>query len=161
MTDLTHELPAIGFLAEVPAEHRTFLAGYGRFLRPQPGDVLIAAGAEQDSLFVILSGAFHIVSDAGGRQLLLAALESGDSIGEINLFDPASASATAVCRAPGLVWSMSREELRSFLEADPAAAVAVLEGLLAMMAKRIRSMNDKLATAEQRTALHNFWSEHP
>lgn len=161
MSDLTHELPAIGFLAEVPAEHRAFLAGYGRFLRPQPGEVLIAAGAEQDALFVILSGSVHIVSDAGGRQLLLAALGAGDSIGEINLFDPATASATAVCRTPALVWSMSRAELRSFLEVDPAAAVAVLDGLLAMMARRIRSMNDKLATAEQRTALHNFWSETP
>ncbi len=41
MTDLNHELPAIGFLAGVSAEHRAFLATHGRFLHPRHGEELI------------------------------------------------------------------------------------------------------------------------
>ncbi len=159
MSNLQQELPDLGFLADVSSEHRSFLASYGRFLRPQPGEVLIAAGEPQESLYVILSGSVHITSEVSGRPMLLASLSGGDSIGEINLFDPATASATAVCRTAGLVWALSHRELDSFVTADPEAGVAVLRGLLALMARRIRGMNDKLATAEQRATMHNFWSE--
>ena len=152
------ELPAIGFLADVSSEHRSFLACFGRFLRPQPGDVLISEGDRQEALYVILSGSLHIVSNVGERQSLLASLAEGDSIGEINLFDPATASATAIVRSPGLVWSLSRDELDAFLAADPAAGVSVLRGLLCQVSRRIRSMNEKLASTEERSSLHNYWN---
>jgi CRP-like cAMP-binding protein len=156
------ELPAIGFLAEVSSEHRSFLACFGKFKRLAEGETLIREGEPQDSLYVILSGKLHIVADAAERPLLLAALEPGDSIGEINLFDPGTASASASARAASLVWSLSRSELALFLEADPAAGIPVLHGLLAQLAKRIRSMNEKLTTSERKSTLHDFWgSSHP
>jgi CRP/FNR family cyclic AMP-dependent transcriptional regulator len=155
------ELPAIGFLAEVSSEHRAFLACFGKFLRPKSGDVLIGEGDPQESLYVILSGSLHIVTNASERQMLLASLGAGDSFGEINLFDPGMASATAIFRSSGLVWSLSRDELDAFLEADSGAGVCVLRGLLRQVSKRIRSMNEKLATSEQRASIHNFWSAGP
>jgi CRP-like cAMP-binding protein len=153
MTDLNHELPAIGFLAEVADEHRAFLATYGRFLRPKQGDVLIQSGADQESLYFILSGTVHIVAECQQRNILLASLKEGESIGETNLFDPAKASATAVCREPRLIWALSRQELDSFLQADSAAGEAVLKGLLCLMARRIRNMNEKLALVMQQGSL--------
>lgn len=152
------ELPTIGFLSDVSPEYRSFLACFGRFIRPKNGDVLIMEGARQDSLYVILAGTLHIISAAADRQVLLATLGEGDSIGEINLFDPATASATAIFRENSFVWSLSRQELDDFLEADPAAGVSVLRGLLRQVSKRIRSMNEKLATSEQRASMHNFWT---
>lgn len=152
------ELPAIGFLADVSSEHRAFLACFGRFLRLNNGDILITEGERQESLYVILAGTVHILSSADERQVLLASLKEGDSIGEINLFDPATASATAVARSSSLVWALSRQELDAFQDADPAAAVSVLRGLLCQVSKRIRSMNEKLATSEQKSSMHNFWS---
>lgn len=157
-TPMSSELPAKGFLEEVSSEHRSFLACYGRFLRPENGHVLIQEGDRQESLYVILSGTLHIVASASDRNVLLATLGEGDSIGEINLFDPATASATAIFRSSGLVWALSREELDAFQAADPIAAVAILRGLLRQVSKRIRVMNEKLATAEQRASFHNFWS---
>ena len=82
------ELPAVGFLADVSSEHRAFLACFGKFIRPQPDDVLIKEGDPQESLYMILSGTLHIISENAGRQMLLASLGEGDSFGEVNLFDP-------------------------------------------------------------------------
>ena len=152
------ELPSLGFLSEISSEHRAFLACFGKFLRPQSGEILIPEGAPQESLYVILSGTLHVVASHTERPILLAAFGEGDSLGEINLFDPATASATAIMRSSGLVWSLSREELEAFLEADPAAGVAVMRGLLRQVAKRIRHMNEKLASAEQRASIQNFWT---
>ena len=152
------ELPAVGFLSDVSSEHRAFLACFGKFLRPESGEILIPEGAPQESLYVILSGTLHVVASHDDRPILLAAFGEGDSLGEINLFDPATASATAIVRSSGLIWTISREELEAFLEADPAAGVSVMRGLLRQVAKRIRSMNEKLATAEQRASIQNFWT---
>lgn len=152
------ELPAVGFLSDVSSEHRAFLACFGKFLRPAAGEVLIEEGDAQESLYVILSGTLHIVASHTTRPILLAAFGEGDSIGEINLFDPATASATAVVRTGGLIWTLTREELDSFLTADPVAGISVMKGLLRQVARRIRSMNEKLATAEQRASIQNFWT---
>ena len=152
------ELPAIGFLAEVSPEHRSFLSCFGKFLRPESGEVLIEEGASQDSLYIVLAGTLHVVSSTSERPMLLAVFGEGESIGEVNLFDPAAAVATVVARTEGLLWSLNREELDGFLAADPAAGVSVLRGLLKQTAKRIRNMNEKLLTAEQRSQFHNFWT---
>lgn len=152
------ELPDLGFLSGVSSEHRAFLACFGKYLRPQSGEVLISEGDSQESLYLILSGTLHIVATANDRPVLLAAFGEGDCIGEINLFDPATASATAVARTGGVIWSLSRDELEAFLTADPAAGVSVMKGLLRQVAKRIRSMNEKLTTAGQHASFHNFWT---
>ena len=155
------ELPDVGFLSGVSPEHRAFLACFGKFVRPQAGDVLISEGDSQESLYLVLSGSLHIVASANDRPVLLAAFGEGDSIGEINLFDPATASATAIVRSSSLIWSLSRQEFEAFLAADPAAGVPVMRGLLRQLANRIRNMNEKLATAEQRASMHHFWTSNP
>jgi CRP-like cAMP-binding protein len=158
-TSTQNELPALGFLAGLPEEHRSFLACYGKYLRPNDGDAVIVEGAAQDSLYVILSGKLHIVvGSSADRPMLLAALGPGDSMGEINLFDPGTASASAIARGSALVWSLSRAELDSFLKSDPVIGVSVLSALLGQMSKRIRVMNDKVATAEKKSSLHDFWN---
>jgi CRP-like cAMP-binding protein len=152
------ELPAVGFLDGISSEHRAFLACFGKFIRPQHDDVLIKEGDPQESLYMILSGTLHIISENAGRQMLLASLGEGDSFGEVNLFDPGTASASAVARSSGLIWVLSRNELAAFLEADAVAGIAVLQGLLHQASSRIRHMNEKLADAEQRASFHHFWT---
>lgn len=146
----TTELPAVGFLAGFTPVHRAFLACFGKYHRLRSGDVLIAEGASQDSLYVILSGTLHIVSSAGSRPLLLASLGEGQSIGEVNLFDTGRASASAIVRSYALIWLLSRRELGTFIEAEPAAGLPLYHGLLSQLSQRIRSMNEKLSTVKRR-----------
>jgi CRP-like cAMP-binding protein len=152
------ELPAVGFLADVPAEHRAFLTAFGKFRRPRNGEVYIAEDSPQDTLSLVLSGTLHVVSDASGRTMLLATVGEGDSLGEINLFDPATASATVIARSDCLIWSVTREEIDSLLAADAGAGVSLMKGLLRQLSKRVRMMNEKLAFAEQKASFHDLWS---
>lgn len=158
-TSPQNHFPTIGILADIPEEHLSFLSCYGMYLRPQEGETIITEGADQESLYVILAGKLHIVgNNSGDRPILLAALEPGDSMGEINLFDPGKASASAIARGSALIWALSRNDLESLLEADPIIGLSVLRALLRQMSKRIRVMNDKLTTAEKKSSLHDFWT---
>lgn len=152
------ELPAEGILSGLAPEHRAFLAGYGKYHRAEDGETIITEGNPQESLYLILSGKAHAVTTSGdGRVRLLAAFGPGESMGEINLFDPATASASAVSKGPSTFWTLSRMELDSLIEDDPEIGVAILRALLSQMARRIRLMNEKLATAESKSSLHEFW----
>lgn len=142
------ELPDVGFLAEVPADHRAFLTGFGRFLRFHKDDVVIAEGSPQETLCMVLAGTLHVVSTADARQILLASLGEGDSIGEINLFDPAAASATVIARSECLIWSITRSEMDGLVDADLTIGLNVMKGLLSQLSRRLRHMNEKLATSE-------------
>ncbi|WP_035615980.1 cyclic nucleotide-binding domain-containing protein [Haloferula sp. BvORR071] len=154
------ELPAIGFLADVDASHREFLASFGSFVRPHSGEALIEEGKEQENLYLIISGVLHVVHE-GERNLLIATLGAGDSLGEVNVFDPATASASVLARSECLIWRISASELEGFFESDPVAGVAFMKGLLRLVGHRIRAMNSKLAESEEKsTALHSFWKPH-
>lgn len=151
------ELPAIGFLSDVEPSHRAFLTSYGRFVRPSSGEMLIEEGKPQNSLYLVLSGMLHVVTSATERPILVAQLGAGDSLGEINIFDPATASATVIARSECLVWCLSAEELDSFYEADPVAGLAFTKGLLKISCKRIRGLITKLGENQEIAAFHSFW----
>ncbi|MBC8127932.1 MAG: Crp/Fnr family transcriptional regulator [Gloeobacteraceae cyanobacterium ES-bin-144] len=151
------ELPAIGFLTEVDTSHRAFLASFGKFVRPENGETVIEEGHAQTSLYLILSGVLHVVTTASGRSMLVAALGAGDSIGEVNVFDPANASASVIARSECLIWKITGDELATFFSADSEGGIEFMRGLLRLAGKRIRAMNTKLAESEERAAFHDFW----
>lgn len=151
------ELPAIGFLTEVESSHREFLASFGEFIRPKDGEMVIEEGAAQNCLHLILSGMLHVVTAAGERSLLVATLGAGDSLGEVNVFDPASASASVIGRSACLIWRITGDELGAFFAADSEGGIELMQGLLRLAAKRIRAMNAKLVDSEEKASFHDFW----
>ncbi len=150
-------LPAVGFLTELESSHREFLASFGEFVRPNSGDTVIEEGNVQNCLHLILSGMLHVVTTAGGRSLLVATLGAGDSLGEINVFDPGSASASVIARSECLIWRITSEELAAFFAADSEGGVKLTQGLLRIASKRIRAMNAKLVNSEEKASFHDFW----
>lgn len=142
-------IPAIGFLSEVSDDDRAFLTGFGKFLRTSVGEQIITEGQAQESLFLILSGTLHVVTNVDGRDVLIAAVSKGDSLGEVNLFDPDSASASVISRGDCLIWTLARSELEGLFAADPAVGNSFMKGLLKQAALRIRKMNEKLMTYEK------------
>lgn len=151
------EIPAIGYLSEVAGEHREFLTGYGKFVRTADGQKIITQGDKQDTLYLVLSGKLHVTSNVEGRTVLLAKLSEGNTLGEINLFDPGTASADVTSMGDCLIWSLSRDEIESLFRDDPITGVAVLKGLLKQASSRIRSMNEKLLVHEKE-AFFDSWS---
>ena len=156
-SSLSTELPAVGFLTEVEPSHREFLTSFGKFLRPKNGEVVIEEGTPQNCLHLILSGMLHVVTAAGERSLLVATLGAGDSLGEVNVFDPASASASVIARSECLIWRITGDELAGFFAADPEGGIQLMQGLLRLSAKRIRAMNAKLVDSEEKASFHDFW----
>lgn len=149
MKTLLNELPPIGLLAGMEAGHREFLACFGQFLRPAAGDTVIAQGSRQENLYLILLGVVHVVFEGRGNAIPLARLGAGDALGEINVVEPSTASASVIARSDALLWRISHQDLKTFVEVDPVAGADLLARLLKLSGQRLRSMNRSLAEANE------------
>ena len=146
---MSEQLPAVGVLENLGDEARGQLALSGSFYTLGSGQHLIEEGAQQDHLFLVLEGTLDVFTTQSGNRTAVATIPVGGSIGEINVFDPSTASAEVISRGEGKVWAIDRNGLNSFVEGDPQQGNILMVSLLTMMSQRIRVMNTKLADSEQ------------
>jgi CRP/FNR family cyclic AMP-dependent transcriptional regulator len=151
------QLPAMGLVARLEEEDRLLLSGYGNFLPVQEGQVLIEEGHNQDSLYFVISGVLHVHTDADNKRTLIARVAAGESLGEINIFDPGTASASVTAKSFTQIWKATREDIEAFTTAYPEAGNRLLTALIGEMSRRIRHMNEKLVAVEGESAYQNFW----
>lgn len=142
-------LPEMGFATDFDIEERTQLGNFGEFISLSDGEVLIDEGQKQDALFMVISGTFHVQTVVTGRAVLLGTLKTGDTIGEINMFDPGNASACVVSKSFSEVWRIDRARLEQYLEAHPRTAARLLVNVATQLSKRLRKTNEKVAMARE------------
>jgi CRP-like cAMP-binding protein len=145
MPESNSTLPQMGFARDFDVEERTQLGNFGEFLSLVDGDFLIKEKQTQDSLFMVIMGRFHVQTEATGRPVLLGTVKAGDTLGEVNIFDPGDASASVVSRSVAEVWKIDRVRLEQYLEAHPRTAARLLVSVATTLSKRLREMNEKAA----------------
>jgi CRP/FNR family cyclic AMP-dependent transcriptional regulator len=138
------ELPAIGFAAELSDDERRALSCFGDFLPGHPDVPLIKEGTDQSSLFFVISGKLHAQTEADGRRILLGRLQAGDIIGEVNIFDPGTASATVTPVEFSQLWRLDRTMFDDLVGQEPLIAVKLLTSIATQLSKRLRDTNDKV-----------------
>ena len=142
-------LPEMGFATDFDIEERTQLGNFGEFISLADGEVLIDEGHPQDALFMVISGTFHVQTVVTGRPVLLGTLKTGDTVGEINMFDPGNASASVVSKSFSEIWRIDRARLEQYLEAHPRTAARLLVNVATQLSKRLRKTNEKVAMARE------------
>jgi CRP/FNR family cyclic AMP-dependent transcriptional regulator len=142
-------LPEMGFASEFDIEERTQLGNFGEFVSLSEGETLIEEGANQNALFMVISGVFHVQTELTGRSVLLGTLKAGNTVGEINIFDPGQASASVVSKSFAEVWRIDRARLEQYLEAHPRTAARLLVNIATQLSKRLRTTNEKVAMARE------------
>ena len=153
----TAQLPATGLLAGLSSKDRDLLSCYGQFLPIEEGHCLIEEGNDQDSLYIVISGILHVHTDKDDKHTLIARIGPGESIGEINLFDPGVASASVTAQSLTKIWKATRRDFETFVQAYPDVGEHLLVALVTELSKRIRHLNGKLLAME--AFYQNLWSE--
>ena len=98
---------------------------------------------------MVISGTFHVQTVVTGRSVLLGTLKTGDTVGEINMFDPGNASASVVSKSFSEIWRIDRARLEQYLEAHPRTASRLLVNVATQLSKRLRKTNEKVAMARE------------
>jgi CRP/FNR family cyclic AMP-dependent transcriptional regulator len=111
------------------AHRRMFPAGTGIVTAEQPGE----------AVYVILAGTVKIhIEQADGRDVVLALIGAGDTLGEMSLIDSAGRSASAVTLEDSFLLWMDRDAFQQILDEFPPVA----HNLVRILSARVRLANE-------------------
>ncbi len=121
------------------------LAGY---LQPQDvnvGDVLIAQGAQDRSVFFLESGALSVHRVSSKEQMRLAVLSPGSVVGEGSFFSRQPHAANVVVTGAGRVWRLTTVRFSEMSNRQPNLALELTMALGAVIAKRMAHRSRRVA----------------
>lgn len=81
--------------------------------------------------------------------MLLGKIQHGEWFGEINVFDPANASASVDAMQFSQVWSIKREGIEQFFNSYPVPGLSLMISIASLLAHRLRKLDEKLTVAKQ------------
>jgi CRP/FNR family transcriptional regulator, cyclic AMP receptor protein len=128
------------------------------------GDVIIDEGKSEQDLWIVVKGSCEVVKMNKSKvQKQLATLETGAVFGEMSFFQKAPHSATVRALTAVKVMRLTRAKFDQ-LQADcPSAVNKIVVSVLAVMAQRIRRMDDWICNfverpeaADHREEWHDF-----
>ncbi len=96
---------------------------------------IITAGTPGEMVFVILNGTIKVyVPQLDGRQVTVAILGPGETVGEMSLVDSAGRSASAITLEESVLLWMNRVHFKEAIESIPRFA----QNLLSILTRRLR-----------------------
>jgi CRP-like cAMP-binding protein len=137
-------LPAVGLVAGLSEEDRAALSFYGNFHLADSGESLIAQGHSHGRLFFVISGVLHAVRRDADREVLLGAIQRGEWVGEVDLFDPVSAMCSVIVIERAQYWAISRQDLEEFISNYPQAGIQLVVSLASLLSRRLRTVTRRL-----------------
>jgi CRP/FNR family transcriptional regulator, cyclic AMP receptor protein len=125
------------------------LCGYLHPVELKAGSNLFRVGDAGDAMYIIESGRVRItVTDADGREVILASLGHGDFFGEMAMLDGHGRSADAAVMEDTRLAVLTRENFLNFVSSDSRI---VLE-MLSAITRRLRRTDDLLRHRVSRNA---------
>ena len=107
------------------------------------GAVVIVEGDPTDSLYIVISGRMRVLmSDADGKEVILATLGPGEFFGEMGLIDDSPRSATVVAMEPCELIVINKRDFKKCLEENFEMAMTVMRGLV----RRLREADRKIGS---------------
>lgn len=111
------------------------------------GHLIVEEGRRQDRFFVLFAGEVEAYHDLGGKRVVLDTLSAGQFFGEMNLFDPGTATASIRSLTPVRTLEISNEQFVQFMRYKPEAAADFMFQLTQIIVKRLRNTTENLTQA--------------
>ncbi|MFN0148956.1 MAG: ATP-binding cassette domain-containing protein [Dehalococcoidia bacterium] len=100
------------------------VADAGQLTAFAAGAPVFARGDPSDALYLVVSGSFDVVADAGEPRAVIASLGPGSPFGEMGVVSGAPRNAGVVCRSAGALFVLAAPEFARLASRFPALAQA-------------------------------------
>jgi hypothetical protein len=108
---------------------------------------IVKEGDPADGMYLIMEGEVRVRLVAGGKENIIATLETGDFFGELALFDHGPRSADVYANTDVLLLKLSASEFQKLVVDDPELAAPFLTAVCKTMAARMRTDNKRYAVS--------------
>ena len=113
----------------------------------EKGDVLFNEADRGNYVCFIAEGELNIIikSNATGKEVVLATLTSGQSIGEMSIIDDKPRSATVIANEKSTLIILSKSAFDLILERHSTIATILLKGISRLLSEYLRETSKRLA----------------
>jgi CRP/FNR family transcriptional regulator len=140
-TPPTYTLGNVPIFAGLDAGTLGVLEAESRVRRFPKGQVLCSEGDPGEELLLLETGRVTVSRfSQGGHETVLAELDAPTAFGELALFDAAPRSATVTAATGVQIRYLARRVVLDLVEREPRVAIAMMQGLGAM----VRATNERL-----------------
>ena len=133
-------LPAIGPIQFLSLEARGVLSSMGAFQQASAGERLLIQGATSSRLIFIISGSLESRHKEDGKDVVLGTVESGEWIGETDIFENQPALCSIEATEPVDYWTITTNDLELFINDRPDDGAVLMIGLAATLGRRFRQL---------------------
>jgi len=127
----------------LPEEDRELLTKHATTRTFKKNTILMTAGDQADSLYVILSGHVRIyLDDPQGREITLRTLSPGAAFGELAMLSEGARAANVATLEKCQLSVISKDGFMKCLDQNPRIALTIIQLLI----QRIREMTDDIST---------------
>lgn len=131
----------IPLFQNLPTEQFDYLLKLAHEISYDKSSIIITQGEHSNSLYIVIEGRLKVyVTDAEGRQALLAFLNKGDFFGELSLLDDQPRSASVMAVAKTRLLRLTQEAFYRFVEAHPENLLPMLR----ILTSRLRAQDDAI-----------------
>jgi CRP-like cAMP-binding protein len=109
-----------------------------------PKTRILEEGKPVHRFYIVLDGVVHVRRLAQKREMLLGRLGPGGFFGEINLFDPGTATASIYAMKQTQVGAIAYEDFRNFMAANPKTGYQIVSSMMTEMSRRLRQTSARL-----------------
>ena len=138
-------LRAVSLFRDLSDDELDMVANLLTIKQAKKGDKILEEGSIVNHLFIICDGAVHVRRLAQTREMMLGRLGVGAHFGEINMFDPGTATASIYAMTtPTRLAYVDYQTLREFMSANPATGYKIVSSMMSEMARRLRQTSARL-----------------
>lgn len=134
---------SIELFRDLPEEGRQLLARHATTRTFKKNTIIISAGDQTDSLYVVLSGRLKIyLDDANGREITLRTVGPNESFGELAVLSEGPRAANVTTLTECRLAVISKQDFNDCLHNNPSIAFMIIR----LLVERIREMTEDVST---------------
>lgn len=151
-SDLSKDI--INFFMNIPvfsgmnAEELKIVAGHMSPLQLSAGETLFHESDKGNYVCFIAKGRLDVIKkkeDEDNKEVIIASLEKGRSIGEMAIIDDMPRSATVRAGEDALLYLLSQSAFYLILEKNPHVGIKLLKGIAKVLTSNLRITSSRLA----------------
>lgn len=117
---------------------------YVKPVRAREGAFIFQEGDVEKSVGIIVKGAIDIYKDKEGELSKITTLQTSFTFGEMSLIDGEPRSATGIASQESIIYFLSRKNLISLANDNPALGFKLLWKIAKIISQRLRNTTGKL-----------------
>ena len=140
-------LRSVSIMRELSDEELAAVASLFTLRKAHVKERVLEEGTVVGRFYIICEGVMHVRRLAQKREVLLGRLGPGMFFGEVNLFDPGTATASIYAMKDTTLAVCDYDTLISFMSDNPATGYKLVSAMMSEMSRRLRSTSARFVNS--------------